>query len=283
MAGNQGFNVRNAPIMTRTLTLLVAALALRASGHHMSAAGAKARPNIVWIFVDDMSANFGCYGEKTIKTPIVDQFAADGTRFSNAYVTAPVCSPCRSALITGMYQTTIGAHHHRSGRGKEKIHLPQGVVPVPVLFQKAGYFTTITKWPINERNAKARGKTDYNFEWDAKMYDHGDWRARAKGQPFFTQAHEELYDLKADPFELNNLAGDPAHRDTLLTLRARLDDWMKKTDDKGRVPESDAMYDSDMAVYVRGRGGDGSGNSETERNIKLMKKWAVERPMKVNP
>src|SRR4051812_6794940 len=103
----------------------------------------EARPNILWFVVDDMSANFSCYGEKLIETPHVDRLAREGTRFSHAFVTAPVCSPCRSALITGMYQTTIGAHHHRSGRGVEKIHLPDGVIPVPVLFQQAGYYTCI--------------------------------------------------------------------------------------------------------------------------------------------
>ena len=75
------------------------------------------RPNILWFIVDDMSANFGSYGETTIATPHVDRLTKEGIRFSRAYVTAPVCSPCRSALVTGMYQTTIGAHHHRSGRG----------------------------------------------------------------------------------------------------------------------------------------------------------------------
>ncbi|MEY3958830.1 MAG: Arylsulfatase, partial [Verrucomicrobiota bacterium] len=81
-----------------------------------AAAHAADRPNVLWFIVDDMSANFGCYGEKTVATPNVDRLAREGTRFSRAYVTAPVCSPCRSALVTGMYQTTIGAHHHRSGR-----------------------------------------------------------------------------------------------------------------------------------------------------------------------
>src|SRR4051795_12611149 len=85
------------------------------------------KPNIVWIIVDDMSPNFSCYGETTIRTPHVDRLAAEGTRFTSAFVTAPVCSPCRSALITGCYQTTIGAHHHRSGRGEQEIRLPDSV------------------------------------------------------------------------------------------------------------------------------------------------------------
>ena len=107
----------------------------------LSSASAQERPNIVWIIPDDMSANFSCYGESSITTPNVDRLASDGVKFTNAYVTAPVCSTCRSALITGMYQTTIGAHHHRSGRGAVKIHLPKNIRLVPKLFQEAGYRT----------------------------------------------------------------------------------------------------------------------------------------------
>ena len=151
------------------------------------------RPNILWFVVDDMSANFSCYGERTIATPNVDRLARDGTMFKRAFVTAPVCSPCRSALITGMYQTTIGAHHHRSGRGMEKIHLPEGVTPIPLLFQDAGYYTCIgSGLPIDARAGKRGkggrlGKTDYNFEWETRMYDGSDWAGRKPGQPFFMQ------------------------------------------------------------------------------------------------
>lgn len=142
------------------------------------------RPNIVWIIPDDMSANFSCYGETAVKTPNVDALAAEGIKFTNAYVTAPVCSTCRSAFITGMYQTSIGAHHHRSGRGELKILLPANIPLVPKLFQDAGYFTTISGWPI----VKGRlGKTDYNFQWDESVYDSSDWADRAQGQPFFAQ------------------------------------------------------------------------------------------------
>ncbi len=141
------------------------------------------RPNIVWIIPDDMSANFACYGETAIATPNVDKLAANGLKFTNAYVTAPVCSTCRSAFITGMYQTSIGAHHHRSGRGNEKIELPKMIKLVPKMFQEAGYFTTISGWP----KGKGLGKTDYNFEWDVSVYDGTDWAKREPGQPFFAQ------------------------------------------------------------------------------------------------
>ena len=142
-------------------------------------------PNVVWFVVDDMSANFSCYGEKLIQTPNVDRLAREGVRFSRAFTTAPVCSPSRSAMITGMYQTSIGAHHHRSGRGELKIQLPDGVVPVPLLFKQAGYYTGIGG-PLVKGGTQL-GKTDYNFEWDRAIYDGNDWAGRKAGQPFFMQ------------------------------------------------------------------------------------------------
>ncbi len=142
------------------------------------------RPNIVWIIPDDMSANFSCYGETAIQTPNVDKLAAEGVRFSSAFVTAPVCSTCRSAFITGMYQTSIGAHHHRSGRGDLKIQLLDTIELLPKMFQEAGYYTSISGWPIRRGQF---GKTDYNFDWDESIYSGVDWADRQEGQPFFAQ------------------------------------------------------------------------------------------------
>ena len=154
------------------------------------------RPNIVWIVVDDMSANFSCYGESTIQTPNVDQLANEGARFTRAYATSPVCSTFRSAMITGMYQTSTGTHHHRSGRGKHRIQLPEGVHPLPELFQKAGYYTCIgsglkelnhRSQPFGSTTKSRMGKTDYNFNWNKAIYDGHDWADRADDQPFFMQ------------------------------------------------------------------------------------------------
>lgn len=143
---------------------------------------AQQRPNILWIIVEDMSAHFSCYGETTIQTPNVDRLASNGIQFKKAFVTCPVCSPSRSALMTGMYQTSIGAQHHRSGRGVEKIHLPNQIQLIPKIFQQAGYYT------VNQSYAnKKMGKTDYNFEWDSSVYDGPDWSGRQEGQPFFAQ------------------------------------------------------------------------------------------------
>jgi arylsulfatase A-like enzyme len=141
------------------------------------------RPNVLWLIAEDMSPHFGCYGDATIRTPNVDRLAAEGTLFERAFTTGSICSPSRSALITGMYQTSIGAHHHRSGVGQEKIHLPAGVDLVPRLFQAAGYFTSNGGY----HPARRTGKTDYNFEFDPRIYDGTDWSERKPCQPFFAQ------------------------------------------------------------------------------------------------
>ncbi len=145
------------------------------------------RPNIVWIVVEDMSDHFSCYGEDTITTPTVDKLAAEGALFENAFVTCPVCSPSRSAMITGMYQTTIGAHQHRSGRGELRIHLPGHISTLPDLFRAAGYYVTNSPKSINPKRPDAIGKTDYNFKTPDDLYDGNDWTQREEGQPFFAQ------------------------------------------------------------------------------------------------
>ena len=141
------------------------------------------RPNIVWIIAEDMSRHFGFEGNPLVQTPNVDRLAAEGSAFMSAYVTAPVCSPSRSALITGMYQTTIGAHHHRSSRSPQApIHLPDPVRPLPELFREAGYWTGNVSWPDG-----GPGKTDYNFVYADTLYDGTDYTRRGSGQPFFMQ------------------------------------------------------------------------------------------------
>lgn len=156
-----------------------------------TAAGRAAdRPNIVWIQVDDMSPHFSCYGETTVRTPNVDRLAAEGTRFSRAYVTAPICSISRSALLTGCYQTQIGCQNHRSGSVKYPIHLPAGMKTVAEMIKAAGYHTSNVSIEdfLRTHGAVKIAKTDYNFVWDREShYDLTHWSARQAGQPFFVQ------------------------------------------------------------------------------------------------
>ncbi|MEW4486606.1 sulfatase [Thalassoglobus sp. JC818] len=106
------------------------------------------RPNVLWIYVDDMSDWLGCNGDSLAQTPNIDRLASSGVLFENAFMPSPVCSTTRSALITGTMQTTFGLHQHRT---MIKDPLPENVVTVPELFREAGYLT------FNE------AKDDYNF------------------------------------------------------------------------------------------------------------------------
>ncbi|MCC6695442.1 MAG: sulfatase [Candidatus Hydrogenedentes bacterium] len=152
-------------------------------GQISDAAESQTRPNIVWIIAEDMSCHFGFQGEPLVKTPHVDRLAREGAVFDSAYTTCPVCSPSRSALITAMYQTTIGAHNHRSFRGAIKHDLPEPVRPVPEYFKAAGYYVCNG----SRSEAKDPGKTDYNFNYPADLYDGADYTGAAPDQPIFMQ------------------------------------------------------------------------------------------------
>ena len=96
------------------------------------------RPNILWIVADDLGTDLGCYGEQGVRTPNIDRFASEGTRFTNFFTVTAVCSPSRSTLVTGMYPVAIDAHQHRT---QYKKPLPYPVRPITHYFREAGYFT----------------------------------------------------------------------------------------------------------------------------------------------
>ncbi|MEO0331179.1 MAG: sulfatase-like hydrolase/transferase, partial [Bacteroidota bacterium] len=100
------------------------------------------KPNIVWIMLEDWGYQLSCYGEPGISTPNVDRLANEGIRYTNAFATAPVCSPSRSAMMTGFHQNYIHSNQHRtSGSGFTRQPLPHGIRPMTHLLQEVGYFT----------------------------------------------------------------------------------------------------------------------------------------------
>ncbi len=134
------------------------------------------RPNILWITAEDMSPNLGCYGDTYATTPNLDQFSKESVRYTQAFATAPVCSPARSCLITGIYANSLGTENLRS-----VFPLPKNLKGVPAFLREQGYYTS------NDV------KTDYNCQqehqliqssWDA-CKPKADWRGRKDGQPFF--------------------------------------------------------------------------------------------------
>ncbi|MDR6881871.1 sulfatase-like hydrolase/transferase [Bacillus sp. 3255] len=144
------------------------------------------RPNILWISLEDTSPRFGCYGDELARTPNIDKLAAEGTLYRNAFATAGVCSPSRSAVITGMYPTAIGTHHMRTEHTNK--YTPE--LPTPYFAVPPANVKTFTEYLRSEGYYCTNNfKTDYQFAspltaWDVDgMEAH--WRHREPGQPFF--------------------------------------------------------------------------------------------------
>ncbi|GAJ02266.1 unnamed protein product, partial [marine sediment metagenome] len=141
------------------------------------------KPNILWILSEDICPDLSCYGTPAVQTPNLDKLAGEGVRFTSAFTTSPVCSTSRSAMITGMYQTTIGVHHHRSHRN-DGYTLPKPVRLITDYFRQARYFTANVKTAAP--GVKGSGKTDFNFKF-SNAFDGSDWNQRQADQPFFAQ------------------------------------------------------------------------------------------------
>lgn len=155
-------------IMLRALLL-----ALVVAGSSPVLVGAESRPNILWISCEDISPHLGCFGDPHAITPNLDRLAEEGVRYTNTFTTAGVCAPCRSGIITGMYQTTLGTHHMRC-----TATLPKSIRPFPTYLREAGYFCT------------NNSKQDYQFKTPKETWDFSSgkahWRDRSDpSQPFF--------------------------------------------------------------------------------------------------
>ncbi|MEN8846677.1 MAG: sulfatase-like hydrolase/transferase [Akkermansiaceae bacterium] len=148
-------------------------LSLALTGFTTSSILANDRPNILWLSAEDINDHFGCYGDPHAVTPNLDQLATEGVRYTNAYTAAGVCAPCRSTIITGMYQTTIGTMHMRSSTT-----MPESIKAFPNYLREAGYYCT------------NNSKKDYQFKeskdtWDTSS-SKAHWSKRNESsQPFF--------------------------------------------------------------------------------------------------
>ena len=126
----------------------VGALVLTTSGE-VRASGGKRKPNVVLIFTDDQGTiDLNCYGAKDLHTPNLDALAKRGTRFTQFYVGAPVCSPSRAALLTGRYPQRAQLDRNApSHKGKEG--MPTEQVTMAEMLKFNGYATGhVGKWHL---------------------------------------------------------------------------------------------------------------------------------------
>jgi arylsulfatase A-like enzyme len=125
------------------------------------------QPNIIFILADDAGySDFGCYGQKKIRTPHIDRLAAEGTRFTQCYAGSTVCGPSRSVLMTGQHtgHTTVRGNGCLVGGIKGRMHLTEEDTTVARMLGDAGYRTGLVgKWHLDGNNPAA-GPLDRGFD-----------------------------------------------------------------------------------------------------------------------
>ncbi len=116
-------------------------------------AAAADKPNIVFIFIDDMGyGDLSCYGNQDVRTPHIDRLAQEGVRFEQFYVASPICSPSRVAVTTGQYPARHLIHSYLNSRRRNRERgmrdfLDPAAPAVARVFREAGYATAhFGKW-----------------------------------------------------------------------------------------------------------------------------------------
>ena len=132
------------------------------------AAPAQQKPNIIFIYADDMGyGDLGCYGAKAFKTPNLDRMAAEGLKLTSFYSVSPICTPSRAALMTGRYAARMGIEQMQLANvlfPKDQTGLSQSEITIARALKDRGYATAcIGKWHLG--NVKPHRAIDHGFEY----------------------------------------------------------------------------------------------------------------------
>lgn len=168
---------------SRTSVVSISALALAIALLICLPAFPAERPNVLFILADDLGwSDLGCYGSPFNETPAIDQLAARGMRFTQAYAACPVCSPTRSSIMTGKYPTRTGITDYIPGRHPAgakldtpytKIELALDEFTIAEALREAGYLTFYSgKWHLGEAGYGPREQGFDVVVEDAALGDH---------------------------------------------------------------------------------------------------------------
>lgn len=173
-------------------------IVLLASLIALSTSYAKEKPNILFVFIDDMGyGDLGCYGNDEVETPNIDKLSGEGIRFEQFYVNAPICSPSRVAVTTGQYPTRWGittfiASREQNEKRGIKDYLHEEAPSLARVLSANGYYNAhIGKWHMG--GGRDIGDvpyiTDYGFDESVTQFE-------GLGERYL--ATYETLDLKGD-------------------------------------------------------------------------------------
>lgn len=192
---------KNAPIIS-LLTLLLPLTSLLAAD--------SSKPNIVFIFADDWGwGDLSCHGHPWLKTPNLDRLAKEGIDFQQFNVLNPVCSPSRTAAMTGMYPARFCIHEHFAPKINVERGMPDWLDPkaptIARLLKNAGYRTGhFGKWHLTNTGAPgAPLPAEYGFDESAVFNGPGDGKSQAKTDATADNAVRFIRESKGGPFFLN--------------------------------------------------------------------------------
>jgi len=168
---------------------LKAAMVTTVAGHVSNAASAASKspqPNILFIAVDDLRPELGCFGTTYAQTPNIDRLAATGVRFTNHFVQVPTCGASRYALLTGRSPANSGVTSSNAAfyQGNSALsHQPlRGAQSMPELFHRNGYHTVcigkVSHTPdgrVFSYDGKGTGKPEVPHAWDELATPYGKW------------------------------------------------------------------------------------------------------------
>ena len=192
------------------------------------------RPNIVFLFSDDHTRDhMGCYGDKGIKTPNLDNMANEGIKFNRAYVASPQCSPSRASVLTGRFPHTVGASRLHSNA------LPE-FTDIVRIFKSNGYYTGAYRKVHQDIIQK-----NFDFYGDDDEPLRTFFTERPKSKPFF------LWFGSRDPHRpYGQGAFSPAHRPEDVTVPQFLPDTPKVRQDLAYYYDEIARFDKDCGIIL---------------------------------
>lgn len=134
-------------------------------------------PSIVFILSDDIAqGDLGCYGQKLIQTPHLDQMAAEGTRYLQAYCGTSVCAPSRSSLMTGLHMGHCPIRANREIQPEGQMPMPADTYTVAKHLKAQGYATAcIGKWGMgmfDTTGSPARLGFDHFYGYNCQRHAH---------------------------------------------------------------------------------------------------------------